>query len=91
MGILKKKPPKDLPKTYTVTAFDMQREGEDICRQGDNAFVSFADAANWIFKNVPPTYSIHVECQGIPVMDLCLFGLEGELLEDKETIGDDSL
>lgn len=91
MGVFRKKPPKDLPKSYTLTAFDMQGEGEDITREGEDAFATFADAANWIFKYIPPTYSIHVECQGIPVMDLCLFGLEGELLENKETTSNDSI
>lgn len=86
-----KKKPKDLPKIYNVTAFDMQGDGEDIERSGENAFETFADAANWIFNHVPPTYIIHVDCDGIPVMDLCLFGLEGELLENKETTGDNSL
>lgn len=74
---------KDLPKQYNVWAKD-QKSDDVIERSGDLGFVTFADACNWAFKEVPATYFIRItnttNIGEITVFEVCLFGLKGELL-----------
>ena len=80
MKLFKNRVLKDLPKQYNVWAKDQQNEKAEISRSGDEGFVTFADAVNWVFKNVPATYFIRITCGEITVFEVCLFGLKGELL-----------
>lgn len=82
MPIFKRSKLKDLPKQYNVWAKDQQNEGAEITRSGDEGFVTFADAVNWAFKEVPATYFIRISCGDITVFEVCLFGLKGELLHE---------
>ena len=52
-GVILKFKKKDLPKQYNVWAKD-QKSDDVIERSGDFGFVTFADACNWAFKEVPP-------------------------------------
>ena len=82
MKLFKNRDLKDLPKQYNVWARDQQNEKAEISRSGDEGFVTFADAVNWAFKNVPATYFIRIKCGEITVFEVCLFGLKGELLHE---------
>lgn len=78
--LLKKK--KDLPKQYSVWAYDFQDKDSKIEMSGESGFTNFADACNWAFKHVPATYHITIKCGEIPVFEVCLFGLKGEILNE---------
>ncbi len=73
---------KDLPKQYYVYSYDFQNQDNKIEKSGEDGFVTFADACNWAFNNVPSTYHITIKCGEIPVFEVCLFGLKGEILNE---------